>query len=201
MRGIWKWFWTELICSNFIIVRLLLKQMLAQHIPLRLYMAILSLAASICLHRTSLGVLRYHSWTTCGVSFPLLKFCTKWNTVLHAGALSLKNAGNWWSISEGVNATFPLELCGSSLPCLPFMTLVHTLWPLELVSMQQFFIGMQNYGHLVVEWCTKITLSNDNLHHLTACYLLKQQVMSKSLLNTLHTWYVLRFYPHAENLY
>jgi hypothetical protein len=28
--------------------------------------------------------------------------------------------------------------------CLPFMTLVHTFWPLELVSMQQFFTGMQN---------------------------------------------------------
>ena len=27
---------------------------------------------------------------------------------------------------------------------------------------------------------TKITLSNDNLHHLTACYLLKQQAMSTS---------------------
>jgi len=87
--------WTELICSNFIIVRLLPDEMLAQHIPLRLHMATLSLAASICLHRTSLGVLRYHSWTaTCVISLPLLKLCTKWNTMLHAGALSLKIAGN-----------------------------------------------------------------------------------------------------------
>lgn len=77
--------WTELICSNFIIVRLLTKQMLAQHIPLRLYMATLSLAASICLHRTTLGVLWYHSWTaTCVVSLRLLNLCTKWYTVLHA---------------------------------------------------------------------------------------------------------------------
>ena len=49
--------WTQLICSNFIIVRLFTKQILTQHIPLRLYMATLSLAASICLIRTILGVL------------------------------------------------------------------------------------------------------------------------------------------------
>lgn len=73
--------WTQLICSNFIIVRLFTKQMLAQHIPLRLYMATLSLAASISLHITSLRVLQYHSWTaTCVVSLPLLKLCTQSNT-------------------------------------------------------------------------------------------------------------------------
>jgi hypothetical protein len=48
--------WTEPICSNFIIVRLFTVQMLAEHIPLRL-LATLSLAASICLHRTHLGLL------------------------------------------------------------------------------------------------------------------------------------------------
>jgi len=138
--------WTELIGSNFITVRLLLKQMLAQHIPLRLYMATLSLASSICLHGTSLGVLRYHSWTaTCVVSLPLLKLCTKWNKVLHAGALSLKIAGNWRSISEGVMPPFHLNYVVHLCPnCLLFMTLVRTVWPLELVSKQQFFTGMQN---------------------------------------------------------
>jgi len=87
--------WIELICTNFIIVRLLTKQMLAPHIHLRLYMATLSLAASIWLHRTSPGVLRYHSWTaTCVVSLPLLKLCTECNTMLHVSALSLKIVGN-----------------------------------------------------------------------------------------------------------
>ena len=47
--------WTEFIGSNFIIVMLNTKQLLAQHIPLRLYMASLSLGASIFLHRTRLG--------------------------------------------------------------------------------------------------------------------------------------------------
>jgi hypothetical protein len=54
--------------------------------------------------------------------------------------------------------------------------------------MQQFFTGTHDLGHLVVECHTKAMLSNDNSYDLTACYLLKQQRPSKSLLNALLTF-------------
>jgi len=37
--------------------------------------------------------------------------------------------------------------------------------------------------HMVVEWCTKITLSDDKSRDLTAFYVLKQQSRSKLFLN------------------
>jgi hypothetical protein len=44
---------------------------------------------------------------------------------------------------------------------------------------------MHDYGHVVVEWSTKTMLSNVISCNLTACYLPKQQPLSKSLPNAL----------------
>ena len=86
------------------------------------------------------------------------------------------------------NALFTQEPRGLSLPMIiafHFATLVHVLWPLFFIMMQQFSTGMQNWGHLVKTCCTKTTLPEDILHNLTLCYLLKQRPLSKSFPNTL----------------
>ena len=44
-----------------------------------------------------------------------------------------------------------------------FVTLVHTLQPLDLIITQYFFTDMHDYSDLVVEWCTRTT-SSDNPH-------------------------------------
>ena len=58
--------------------------------------------------------------------------------------------------------------------------------PLDLVIMQQFFTGIQDWGHLVKERCTTTTLSDDDKsRYLTSCYWLKHQSLFKSFLNAL----------------
>jgi len=51
--------------------------------------------------------------------------------------------------------------------------------------MQQFFTGIQDWGHLVKECYTSTKLSDDNSRDLTSCYWLKHQPLSKSFLNAL----------------
>ena len=70
--------------------------------------------------------------------------------------------------------------------CPSILIFVHVLQPLDLVMTQQLFIRMHHQRHLVVKCCTKTALPDDNSNDLTACYLLKQQPLSKSSPNALH---------------
>ena len=80
----------------------------------------------------------------------------------------LLSAGTTWSTSAHTNA------CHSALPLL------------DWIMTQQFLTVMHDWGHLVVEFCTKTALSDDNLRDLTTCYLPKQQLLSKQFPNDLH---------------
>jgi hypothetical protein len=133
----------------------------------------------------SLGMLQYHSCTAaCAVSLSRLKLHAQLNTVLHAGGLSVPSPhqlqiADMWRF----NAFIPQEPHGPSLPMIitfHFATLVQVLRQLDLVMLYQILTGMQNYSHLVKECCTMTTLSTDNLHALTACYLPQQQCLFKS---------------------
>lgn len=69
------------------------------------------------------------------------------------------------------NAFFPLNPRGLSLSLIisfPFAILFYTLRPLQLVTTQQFFSGMHDLDLLVVECCTKSTLSDDNSRRVRA---------------------------------
>jgi hypothetical protein len=78
-----------------------------------------------------------------------------------------------WSISAHDNH---LSFCNSC---------THALTPLDWAS-SSFTQACTTFSHLVVEWCTKTTLSDDNLGNFTACYLPKQQPLPQSFLNILH---------------
>ena len=126
---------------------------------------------------------QYHPLTaTCAVSLPLFKIRTKLNTVLPTGAFSPQSVDNWRWISDASMPSFLrihlVRLCHDNR--LHFATPVHELRPLDLVMTQQFFTGMTDQGHLVVECCTTTALSD-----LTTCFLPKQQLMSKSFPNAL----------------
>ena len=54
--------------------------------------------------------------------------------------------------------------------------------------MQQSFTGMDDQGHLEEERYLEIALSEDKQHDLTACYLQKQQPLSKSLPSALRAF-------------
>jgi hypothetical protein len=63
------------------------------------------------------------------------------------------------------NAYFPQEPRGLSLPMIiafHFAILLHVHRLIDLIMTQQFFTGFHDYGHLVVEFCIKTTLSDEN---------------------------------------
>lgn len=186
--------WIHLICRTFIILSLNTEQLLAQYIPLLGY--------------TSSSPWELQDGFTeqllRGVATPILDNhpCSFLATVEdlypaeHSAACRCFLSTNctwltmniWW-----FNTFLPQEPCGPSQPMkisFHFATLVHVLWTLDLVTTWQFFTGMHNKDLFLVEWCTKTVLSGDNLYDLTACYLLKQQPLSKSFLNALHIYFL-----------
>jgi len=84
---------SEIICSNFITLRLNTKQLLAQYIH-TLYIAATG-NFRMASQNHSLGLLQYHSWTAAGsVSLPHLKLHTQLNKLLCADAFSPQTASN-----------------------------------------------------------------------------------------------------------
>lgn len=146
----------------------------------------------------SLGVLQYHSQTaTCVVSLTLLTSIRNWTRCCRRflSALCRQPTMNIWQFKT----FFPQEPRSTSLPMtinFHSVTLVHALQPLDLVMTQQFFTNMHDWSHLVVEWCTRTTPS-DNSHDHTACYSLKQQPLSKSFQNGLSYTYLISFTSFA----
>ena len=119
-------------------------------------MATISLGAFTWLHRI---ILQACSDTT-HVQLPVWFPCHCWSYVPSR-------------TRDSFNAFLPQEPCGPSLPMIITVHLAtpgHALRPLHLVVMQQFYADLHVSGHLVMECCTKTTLSNDNLHNLTACW-------------------------------
>jgi len=85
--------WTQIICSNFITLRLNTKQLLAQYIHI-LYIAATGNFRMASLNH-SLGLLQYHSWTAAGsVSLAHLKLHTQLNKLLCADAFSPQTTSN-----------------------------------------------------------------------------------------------------------
>jgi hypothetical protein len=83
--------------QQFIIFRLNIKQLLAQHLPFLGYTALPSVRELLDGFREPLfrGLAKCHSWTAArAVSLPLLELCTQLNIVIHAGIFSPQIAGN-----------------------------------------------------------------------------------------------------------
>jgi hypothetical protein len=85
----------------------------------------------------------------------------------------------WW-----FNTFFPQESRVAFLLVMiafHLVTLVHALWPLDLVVTHQF---SQASTIKTVWWCNAVldyTIFDNSLHNVTACYLLKYWVLFKSL--------------------
>ena len=61
---------------------------------------------------------------------------------------------------------FPRDTRGLSMHLIVafhFITLVHPPQPLHLLTREQFFKGMHDWDHLMVERCTETALSGDNV--------------------------------------
>ena len=80
-----------------------------------------------------------------------------------------------------INAFLPQEPPGQFLPMIiPFQstTLALPLWTMVLVITQQFFTGMLQKNHSVVERCTKTALSDRISRDFAHCYFPKQPLLS-----------------------
>ena len=98
--------------------------------------------------------------------------------------LQLTNISPYHHSTTSFHSNHTVHFYLSYLPSI--LIFVHALQPLDLVMTQQLFISMHHHSHLVVECCTKTALPDDNSNDLTACYLSKQQPLSKSSPNALH---------------
>lgn len=142
--------WTQLICSNLIILSPNTKQLLAQHSP--------QLGASLlpspwglqdgCMEPFFRGfAIPLMDNCPCGFLASLealypVEYSAVYRCFLSTNCRQLTM--NIWQF----NAFFPQEPCGPSvlmITAFHFVMLVHALWPLVLVTMQQFFFtGMHD---------------------------------------------------------
>ena len=183
--------WSHLTYTNFIILRFNTQQVLAQHIPsyvIRCYHLLCSFRVDP--RYLSLVVLQYHSRTAgCSVSLPHYKLRTLLNTVLLAGAFSPEAASNRPWKSDGVTPLFlkncVVRLCPWQSPSI--LRLCPCASNTRLGKDTADFTDLHNCSHLVMEFCTKTTVSAHYSRDPTACCFLKQQFLSESFPKALHT--------------
>ena len=122
----------------------------------------------------SVGVLWFHLWiATCLVSLPPLSLHTQLNTVLHAGAISQQISDNCW-ISDSVTPSFHRSHRGAFLLMIiafHLVTLVHVLWPLDLVVTHQV---SQSCTTRAMWWWSAVL---DYTMYLTVVYTISQLVV------------------------
>jgi len=159
--------WTHLTWGNVVFLRLSIKQLLDQHIPLlKLYIAAISVGACGWLHCTIIK--GCHNNTHCTVSLPHLTLRTQLNTVLRTGALCPQTA-----ITDVEYLTFhrPLTV-GNMLPISAHYNSLTDCESFPCASVNGFcnnadiFKYMHYYSQLVEECFPNTTLSNGNLHGL-----------------------------------
>ena len=142
-------------------------------------------------------MLLYHSLTaTCAVRWQLLKLRTQLSTVLRVGALCpyMADIRRW--IYDGLAPSLhkkhaihfrqlDIPLFSDSCSCAS-TTRTGT-------DARDFHTCIRNYGHLLVDFCVKNTLS-DRSSRFVVTYLPKQQPFRHSFPNTFLTWLSNSFY-------
>jgi len=136
---------TQLVWISFISLRLGIKQLVAQHIPLlKLYIAAISLGDCVWLH--CIIITGCHNNTHCAASLSHLTPVHSW-TQCWVQVLSVRKMQYPTLNISPFNPLCPYETRGQSPHCvivLHFVNLVHVLLAVDFVIKQQFLKGLND---------------------------------------------------------
>jgi hypothetical protein len=163
--------WIKLMCSNFMIVRLKLKQQLAKHTASQVYTPLPSPSELLDSFTDPLFrdvVITLMESHLCSF-LATVEVPYSMNAAFHAGTFSPQGPHR-----PSLPMTITSQFC-DSCPCASTTRFGDTA----------VLHRLHDHDHLLEERFTVTTLSDNNSHNLTACYLPKWQLLSKSFPNAL----------------